>query len=84
MKLNTKYDIGDRVFIEELNIRGYVDSVDIDRAGIRYYVKYFFGGDFKGSYFPEEVLRKINSEIYPSSPVGYMCNPANSGDNKNG
>lgn len=58
--------------------------MDIDRAGIRYYVKYFFGGDFKGSYFPEEVLRKINSEIYPSNPVGYMCNPANSGDNKNG
>lgn len=84
MKLNTKYDIGDRVFIEELNIRGYVDSMDIDRAGIRYYVKYFFGGDFKGSYFPEEVLQKINSEIYPRSPVGYMCNPANSGDNKNG
>lgn len=84
MKLNTKYDIGDKVFIEELNIKGYVDSMDIDRAGIRYYVKYFFGGDFKGSYFPEEVLRKINSEIYPSSPVEYMCNPANSGDNKNG
>ena len=81
MKLNTKYDIGDRVFIEELNIRGYVDSMDIDRAGIRYYVKYFFGGDFKGSYFPEEVLQKIHNK---SNSIGYMCNTINSGGNTNG
>lgn len=36
MKLSTKYDIGDKVFIEELNIKGYVDSINIDRAGIIY------------------------------------------------
>lgn len=81
MKLSTKYDIDDRVFIEELNIKGYVDSIDIDRAGIRYYVKYFFGGDFKGSYFPEEVLSKINTT---NSPVGYMCNSVGLGGGKNG
>jgi hypothetical protein len=42
MKINTKYNIKDKVYIEALNLEGKITSIYIDSVGSSYNVRYFF------------------------------------------
>lgn len=71
MEIKTLFEIGEKVHIDEFNIKGIIESINIDRVGVTYYVRYFYNGEFKGSYFPEDVLERMSAS---ASGVGYMVN----------
>lgn len=54
MKLNTFYNIGQKVNIKELNIKGKIKSIHIDSGGIEYGVDFFLSSERKNLYFQEE------------------------------
>jgi hypothetical protein len=59
MTINTKFEIGQRVFIEGLNISGTIISVYYLNR-IEYRVRFFDAGNIRDPYFFEEELKEIN------------------------
>lgn len=59
MKITTKFDINQPIYIKELKIGGKINSIFITRGGLEYNVRYFSGLDYKDCYFREdEMLEK--------------------------
>jgi hypothetical protein len=56
MKIETKYDIKDKVEITELGAAGRVVSIWITPTGIQIEVKYFMDGKLNKEYFYEDEL----------------------------
>lgn len=59
MKIETKYDIKDKVKILELERSGYITAIYIGRGYYQYYVRYFDKCEAKDVYFYEQELQKI-------------------------
>lgn len=56
MKLETKFDINERIYIKELKTWGLIRAIYICGAGLEYSVKYFSEMNPKESYFLEDDL----------------------------
>lgn len=61
MKINTKYDLNQKVYITELKVWGTVQSIYINSV-LKYYVRFFNGYDPKECYFLEEELSLEDGE----------------------
>ena len=57
MQIKTKYEIGQKVFIEDLNLKGRIIAIHYVHY-VEYFVRYF-DGQANEVYFLEEELRKI-------------------------
>jgi uncharacterized protein YodC (DUF2158 family) len=62
MKINTKFNIKDKVFIKSLKIWGRILCMYINSNGIEYNVRYFDGFNPKDCYFLEEELQINDGE----------------------
>ena len=58
MKIETEYDIGDKVWITVLERPGKVSSIWITQKGIQYEVRYFEGGKLQEVYFTKDEIQK--------------------------
>ncbi len=56
MKIETKYDIDQCVFIPNLNMIGRIQNIYVGRHSIEYNVRYFTSGRPETCYFLEEEL----------------------------
>ena len=54
MELSTKFDIGNVVNIVPLKIIGKIEEINVDRSGVRYWVKYYLNSKCERSYFEED------------------------------
>lgn len=66
MKIETLYNINQKVYITELKICGLILSININ-SYIKYYIRYFDGCDAKECYFLENELK----EQEPNKEVGF-------------
>lgn len=62
MKINTKFNIKDKVKITELKREGKITSIYISETGIQYNVRFFEGADVKTVYFYEDELKEPEKE----------------------
>ena len=56
MKIETKFDRGQRVFITELDRYGIVRSIQVDDCGLMYLVRYFDNSEARTIWFYENEL----------------------------
>ncbi len=59
MKIETKFDLGEKVQIKELNRHGKIKAIYINRTAITYSVRYFDNAKAEEIYFDEDELEKI-------------------------
>ena len=67
MKINTKFNIGDNLYITPLKIKGKVLSIYISEFGISYNVRYFHEFKSNDCYFYESEL----SLEEPKQEIGF-------------
>ncbi len=58
MKIETKYEIGQKVFIEQLNLSGIILAIYYLNQ-VEYRVRFFDGGSIRDPYFFENELLSI-------------------------
>lgn len=56
MKINSKFDIFDKIYIPEISRDGKIIAIWITSLALEYKVKYFHNGDVKEAYFLEDEL----------------------------
>jgi hypothetical protein len=64
-KYNFVYNIGDRVRIRDLDIKGRVSGIYITKEEITYNIRYFHNNEPKNIYFNSSELELIPSEEVP-------------------
>lgn len=57
--VNVSFNIGDKVKVKELNIKGKVSGIYIDAAEVSYKVRYFFESKPQEVYFCDYELEKV-------------------------
>lgn len=63
MKVNTKFNHRDRVFIPELNLNGKIIGIYIgSNLNIEYNIRYFKDGDVKTCYFYEDEIESAREK----------------------
>ena len=68
MKIETKFDLFQKVYIPELKINGKILNIFIDCASrIQYRVRYFDAFKVQDVYFDEDEI----SDEFPKTPIGY-------------
>ena len=60
MKIETVFDLFERVKIKELDMSGVVVSVWVSKSGVQYETRYFLNGEAKNVYMFETELDKVN------------------------
>lgn len=70
MEINTSFNIGQKVIVVPLDIRGKITGIFVDKAGYEYQVSYFFNGKTERAYFEEEDIKVINDNV----PHGFFSN----------
>ena len=58
MTINTKFDLYQKVYINELKLWGLVKSLFIEDRNIQYLIRYFSDSEYKTSYFLEDEISK--------------------------
>ncbi len=61
-RINTRFNIKDRLYIKELKIWGRVLAIYISIKGIEYYIRYFNNAAPVDCYFLEEELQENEGE----------------------
>ena len=59
-KYNFVFNLGDRVKITDLDIKGYVNALYITTNEITYRIRYVFNGDIKEVYFTNNELELVD------------------------
>ena len=59
MKIETKYSILDRVWIQELRVPATILAIYIGETGTQYSLRYFGSGDAKTTYFYESEIADL-------------------------
>lgn len=59
IKKQFKFDIKQKVLIEEINVKGRVIALYVTQEGVEYKVRYFDNAEGKTHYFFEDELKKI-------------------------
>lgn len=62
MKINSKFNIKDKIFIKPLKIWGKVLSLYINSNGIEYSIRYFDNLNAKECYFLEEEIQENEAD----------------------
>ena len=70
MRIQTKYNIGDAVRVEALDLKGTISRFGYDRAGLQYEVKYLYSGELKYLWCEEADLISLATE----DKVGFLVN----------
>jgi len=60
VKIETVFDLFERVKIKELDMSGVVVSVWVSKSGVQYETRYFLNGEAKNVYMFETELDKVN------------------------
>lgn len=68
VNLETQFNRGDTVHIEELNRSGRVIAIHFDDAGLSYRVRYFDGGEARDTYFYPDELTSV-AATKPKNPL---------------
>lgn len=69
MKIDIKFNIGDKCNIKELNIPGVVRQIEISQRGTGYEVRYFWNSEVKTVVFYEDELEFTSSLVPDDIPV---------------
>ncbi len=62
MKIETKYDIGQSIFIPQINVKGKVHNIYISRNSIEYNIRYFISDKPETCYFLEDEICNDDSK----------------------
>jgi hypothetical protein len=68
MKIQTKFDISDKVHIKELNLIARIIGIYIDASGVEFNCRYFYESKLNTCYFQES---EISKEI-PEKKTGFV------------
>jgi len=63
MRVETAFDLFERVKIKELDTIGVIVSVWVSKSGVQYETRYFLNGEAKNVYMFETELDKVKKEI---------------------
>jgi len=62
MKIKTKFDVKQKIFIPQLNVEGLINFLNIGVDGMEYNVRWFNNGSECKAYFLESELEEINHD----------------------
>lgn len=72
MKINTAHNIGERVKVVPLDIKGKITGIFVDKAGYEYQVSYFYNGEMKRAYFEGDDIEVLPQE--DNGKCGFFSN----------
>jgi Holliday junction resolvase len=59
MTVEFKFEIGDKVTVEKLDITGVIEHASVGRSGSEYSVLSFTGNNYISRWFSEDLLKKV-------------------------
>lgn len=71
MTITTKFDIGERVLITDLERFGMIKSIFYGNSGVSYFIRYFNGTEHQEIYFFEEEIERPTKKSLNKS-IGFV------------